>query len=512
MINHTFKAKKKPTVITICGTDPMGMSGIHADLRALSSMDVHGLCCITATTAQSLNGFSKLNAVSDEVFLTQLDSLLSYEHCNVIKIGLIANINQAKILIEHEIIKDKIIILDPVLAASTADIEDYEKRLAAVLLLLPFATIITPNLIEAKALVNSHDTSTSPQDLAHKVLNLGAAAVLIKGGHSEHKSLDYYCDQNIQFNLQHKEYSHNYSRGTGCAMASLIAASLASGASSADAVVMAKMQMESGWQSPFSISADAGSLGFSKWPSLQDSVIDVAEKSNGSNDSSLTVSLPAVSLPAVFKHADEPSLSFASCRLPLGLYPIVDRAGWLEKLLPLGINIAQLRIKDLAGDDLKQEIIASIKVANKFNCQLFINDYWELAIECGAYGVHLGQEDIDDANLQAISDSGLRLGLSSHCFYEVARAKTINPSYIAFGPVYKTETKDMPWVPQGPAGLSYWRKHLAGIPMVAIGGIHGERFACVKSTGVDAIAMITAITLSQNPVQTTQSYIDMFND
>lgn len=509
MINHPFKTKKKPTVITICGTDPMGMSGIHADLRALSSMDVHGLCCITATTAQSLNGFSKLNAVSDEVFLTQLDSLLSYEHCNVIKIGLIANINQAKILIEHEIIKDKIIILDPVLAASTADIEDYEKRLAAILLLLPFATIITPNLIEANALVNSVFNNNNIEDLSQKILDLGAAGVLIKGGHSNQKSLDFYCDQKIQFNLMHKEYSHSYSRGTGCAMASLIAASLANGSSSADAVVMAKMQMQSGWESPFSISPDTGSLGFSNWASIPESSIQGLASCDESNFKDRD---SAVSLPTVFKHASEQLLQFPSCSLPLGLYPIVDRAKWLETLLPLGINIVQLRIKDLSGDDLKQEIMESIKIAQKFNCQLFINDYWKLAIECGAYGVHLGQEDIDDADLQAISQSGLRLGLSSHCFYEVARAKTIKPSYIAFGPVYKTETKDMPWVPQGIAGLKYWRKHIADIPLVAIGGIHGERFSLVKSTGVDAIAMVTGITLSHNPQQTAEFYINVFND
>jgi len=152
-----------------------------------------------------------------------------------------------------------------------------------------------------------------------------------------------------------------------------------------------------------------------------------------------------------------------------------------------------------------------VDIAKEHDCQLFINDYWQLAIECGAYGVHLGQEDIDDADLKAIADAGLRLGLSSHCFYEVARAKTINPSYIAFGPVYETQTKDMPWVPQGPQGLRYWRAHLPDMPMVAIGGIHGKRFTAVKETGVDSIAMITAITLADDPEQATRDYIQLFD-
>jgi hydroxymethylpyrimidine kinase / phosphomethylpyrimidine kinase / thiamine-phosphate diphosphorylase len=204
-------------------------------------------------------------------------------------------------------------------------------------------------------------------------------------------------------------------------------------------------------------------------------------------------------------------LNFASCASELGLYPIVDRALWLARLLPLGVKVIQLRVKDLSGDELKTEILQCVKIANEYDCQLYINDYWQLAIECGAYGVHLGQEDIDDADLSAIANAGLRLGLSSHCFYEVARAKTIKPSYIAFGPVYATQTKDMPWVPQGETGLPYWRAQLVDFPLVAIGGIHGERFEKVKAQGVDSIAMISAITEAENPEQVCKDFIERWN-
>ncbi len=215
-----------------------------------------------------------------------------------------------------------------------------------------------------------------------------------------------------------------------------------------------------------------------------------------------------VQLPKVFSALEHYKFNFPRCHKPLGLYPIFERASWLERILPLGITVAQLRIKDLQGAALKQEIQTAVDIAKQYDCQLFINDYWQLAIECGAYGVHLGQEDIDDADLCAIAEAGLRLGLSSHCFYEVARAKTINPSYIAFGPVYETQTKDMPWVPQGPQALYYWRALLPDMPMVAIGGIHGERFDAVKATGVDSIAMISAITEADNPEKITQNYIN----
>jgi hydroxymethylpyrimidine kinase/phosphomethylpyrimidine kinase/thiamine-phosphate diphosphorylase len=268
---------------------------------------------------------------------------------------------------------------------------------------------------------------------------------------------------------------------------------------------MAKMQMQTGWKSPFKISENIGSLVFEKWTSPE-AYSKNTDRQYQSKDSG---GLP-VELPIVYKTSEQQGLLFEKCEQPLGLYPIVDRADWLERLLPVGISTAQLRIKDLTGDALRKEIARAVNIAKQYKCQLFINDYWQLAIDCDAYGVHLGEEDIDAADLQAISDAGLRLGLSSHCFHEVARAKSIKPSYIAFGPVYETQTKDMPWVPQGPVGLKYWRQHFSGTPMVAIGGIHGDRFEAVEKTGIDGIAMITAITLAPDPVETAAQYRDRF--
>jgi len=490
---------KKPSVICISATDPMGLSGVHADMRALASMDVHGMACITATTAQNERGFYQLNPVSDDAFLSQLDALVCMANCHVIKIGLLANARQAEILITHDVFKNKSIILDPVLAASSGSIEQYENRLAGILNLLPHVDLLTPNMNEAKALLGAEiDQHESVEELAQQFLDKGVNATLLKGGHTDEPSLDFYCAQDIQFYLKHEIFEHQYNRGTGCAMASLIAAGLALGATMGDAVTMAKMQMQTGWQSPFSVSQNSGSLGFKKWMTAEYCSLN-------------EISQLDVNLPQVFKAQSESQLTFPACDQPLGLYPIFERASWLERLLPLGIKVAQLRVKDLSGEDLKNEIQMAVNIAKQYDCQLFINDYWQLAIECNAYGVHLGQEDIDDADLQAISEAGLRLGLSSHCFYEVARAKTINPSYIAFGPVYETQSKDMPWVPQGPVGLSYWRKHLPDKPMVAIGGIHGKRFAQVKQTGVDAIAMITAITEAHSPEEAVNQYMAEFN-
>ena len=484
-----FDVEKKVAVLSVSASDPLGMAGIAMDQRALASLGVHCASCITANTAQNQTIFFKLNPVNLSVFISQLDALYQQDIFSVIKIGLISDLEQAKALVNHPIFANKTIVLDPVLGASSDTNQHSKTRLEALTFLIQHTHVLTPNVDEAQVLA-SQLGETFPQTdnsltLAQALNKFTDCTVLVKGGHGHCKAQDVYCDSERYFYVEHAEYTHQFNRGTGCAMASLIAGAIALGHSSADAVVIAKMQMGAGWQNPFSIDEHIGSLGF--------------------------VSFDQSKLPNVYVSDKQKDLKFVSCGSELGLYPIVDRASWLVRLLPLGVKVIQLRVKDLVGDELKAEILQCIKLANEYNCQLYINDYWQLAIECGAYGVHLGQEDIDDADLLAIAQAGLRLGLSSHCFYEVARAKTIKPSYIAFGPVYATQTKDMPWVPQGETGLPYWRAQLTDFPFVAIGGIHGERFEKVKAQGVDSISMISAITQAEKPEQVCADFIDRWN-
>ena len=146
---------------------------------------------------------------------------------------------------------------------------------------------------------------------------------------------------------------------------------------------------------------------------------------------------------------------FASTEKKLGLYPVVDSVEWIERLLKIGVTTLQLRIKDKQPDDVEQEIIEAIKLGKQYHARLFINDYWQLAIKHHAYGVHLGQEDLDIADLNAIKQSGLRLGISTHDEVELQRAKTLRPSYIALGHIFPTTTKDMPSKPQGLKALKH---------------------------------------------------------
>jgi hydroxymethylpyrimidine kinase/phosphomethylpyrimidine kinase/thiamine-phosphate diphosphorylase len=163
------------------------------------------------------------------------------------------------------------------------------------------------------------------------------------------------------------------------------------------------------------------------------------------------------------------------------------------------LEIIQLRVKNLAQDELEQVIIAAVELAKDYDTRLFINDYWQLAIKHGAYGVHIGQEDLADADLVAIQQSGIRLGISTHGCYEFLLAQQLQPSYLAIGAIFTTKTKDMTGQIQG---LDNLRQVLAlrpaekalQIPVVAIGGINLERATAVVATGVESIAVVTAIT------------------
>ncbi|KAA8665181.1 thiamine phosphate synthase [Vibrio gigantis] len=200
----------------------------------------------------------------------------------------------------------------------------------------------------------------------------------------------------------------------------------------------------------------------------------------------------------------------------LGLYPVVDDVEWIERLLKLGINTVQLRIKNPQQADLEQQVARSIELGREYNAQVFINDYWQLALKHGAFGVHLGQEDIEESNLSQLSQAGIKIGLSTHGYYELLRIVQINPSYIALGHIFPTTTKQMPSKPQGLVRLSLYQQlidtipyteELTGYPTVAIGGIDQSTAAQVWDCGVSSLAVVRAITLAEDP----QKVIEFFD-
>ena len=206
-----------------------------------------------------------------------------------------------------------------------------------------------------------------------------------------------------------------------------------------------------------------------------------------------------------------PPTAFPLLTGPLGFYPVVPTADWVQRLLGWGVRTVQLRIK--AADHSPAEIAAQVQAAVEAGravpgAQVFINDHWKLALAHSAYGVHLGQEDLDTADIDALRHAGLRLGLSTHTPAELARAHAVQPTYLAIGPIYPTTLKVMPYAPVGLAQLAQWVPQAAPYPVVAIGGISLERLpgvmACLPGPH-DGVAVVSAVTLAADAEQAAKN-------
>jgi len=188
-------------------------------------------------------------------------------------------------------------------------------------------------------------------------------------------------------------------------------------------------------------------------------------------------------------------------------YPIVEDSAWVERLARLGAQLIQLRMKEKSTDVVREHVRAARIACENYGAQLVVNDYWQVAIEEACDFVHLGQEDLDDADLGAIRSAGIRLGVSTHDYAELERALSAEPEYIALGPIYPTRLKKMKWAPQGLYRIVEWKKLIGDIPLVAIGGLTVERLPQVFSAGADVAAVVTDITLSDDPVARTREWI-----
>lgn len=189
-------------------------------------------------------------------------------------------------------------------------------------------------------------------------------------------------------------------------------------------------------------------------------------------------------------------------------YPIVPSALWLERLAPLGVRTAQLRVKDRTEREIRQEIAAALLVAKDANCRLIVNDYWAAAIDLGATDVHLGQEDLATADLAALRKAGIAIGISTHDEAELETALAADPAYVALGPIYETKLKAMKWAPQGLERIGAWKKRVGTLPLVAIGGITPERAGPVLAAGADSVAVITDFMTAPHPEARVRLWLD----
>ncbi len=507
-------AVRRPVVWTIAGTDSGGGAGLHADTRALAAFQVHGACAVAAVTAQHSRAVTRVEPVSATMLHAQLQALADDMPPAAIKTGLLGSVENLRVVVEwvrrlRERSPDRPVplVVDPVLAATTgASFADAALLAAYRDELLPLATLATPNAAEARMLA-APAVSSDPRALARAWRAFGARAVVVTGGDDEEASTgrglrhssgeDHPRESagnaggtwaNDWLDSDHglacrgwlglPRIATPHQHGTGCVFAASAAAALAHGFVAADAAVLAKMATTAALRHGYAAGSGAGPVaphaGFAttlaNLPFLADS---------------RTKRLPPAFAP-----------------LPahtLGLYPIVDSAAWVARVLDVGVGLIQLRVKNLPPDVLVREIRSAVARARAAGALLFVNDYWELALELGAQGVHLGQDDLDGVDFAALRHAGVHVGISTHSYWEVCRARALQPSYIACGPIHATTLKKMPWRPQGEGNLAYWSRLLVDTPVVAVGGMDAQRARCAMRAGASAVAAVGAVTRAAAP-------------
>lgn len=189
-------------------------------------------------------------------------------------------------------------------------------------------------------------------------------------------------------------------------------------------------------------------------------------------------------------------------------YPIVPDAAWIAHIAPLGVRTVQLRFKSDDAAACKREVAASLCIADGFDdLTLIINDHWQAALEFGAKAVHLGQDDLKDADVAALKAAGIALGISTHSEDELATALQAEPDYVALGPIFETKLKQMPWAPQGVAQLTTWKQKIGPMPLVAIGGLTPERASDALQAGATSAAVITDFMTAPDPTARIKNWV-----
>ncbi len=188
-------------------------------------------------------------------------------------------------------------------------------------------------------------------------------------------------------------------------------------------------------------------------------------------------------------------------------YLIVEEVGWIARMAPRGVKLVQLRIKDRGDEDVRRQLREARAICADHGAQLIVNDYWRIAIEEGCDFVHLGQEDLDAADLTAIRGAGLKLGVSTHDRRELERVLPMKPDYVALGPIYPTRLKAMRFAPQGLERIGEWKRLIGTLPLVAIGGLTVERATGALQAGADVLAVVTDVTLDADPEQRVQEWL-----
>jgi hydroxymethylpyrimidine kinase/phosphomethylpyrimidine kinase/thiamine-phosphate diphosphorylase len=515
-IEQTSKSiVSRPIVWSIAASDSGGGAGIQADLNTLHSLECHGCTIITAITAQNSLAVEKIHPIAAVDLAAQWQALEKDLPPKAIKIGLLPEPSTLRWLVRHldelRLKQDFFCVWDPVLKASTgARFLDAFDR-GEIDPLLQSIDLITPNLSEAEMLTKIKIQSYADVELAAKqLIERGAKNVLIKGGHSFSDSenaicRDYFISSqqsnhhlnlsSTNFWLSHKRQDQPNNHGTGCTLASAIASFIALDHSLSDSIVLGNRFI----QQSLRLAAHQGQGAGPVWQApLQSEACDLAilnKSISTMTDLSLDLTSPEANSEA-FKTAED-----------LGLYAIIDNLIDLERLITQEVDTLQWRDK---SSNNRETLLQAITLCKFHKVPLYINDDWQLALEFNAYGIHLGQEDLaqlEQKDIKRIQKQGIRLGISCHNETELAYAHSLQPSYLAFGPVFSPKSKIVNHKTIGLNKLRHWQTCYGALyPTTCIGGIDQSNLASIIKAGMKSIAVISAL----NNNNDGQAFIKVF--
>ena len=477
-----------PMLRSIAGSDSGGCAGLQADLKTWQALQCHGTTVVTAVTAQNATGVRGINPVPPDMVAAQLAALGGERPPAAIKTGMLHDARTVRIVADSLTEDGPPVVCDPVLAASTGHSLQSDDLVAAIRrYLLPRVHLLMPNIPEAEALTGRPIRSRQEvMAAAGQLLETGAERVLIKGGHLEDGEPglvgDYYLDDDGGFWIVGEQRQGEF-HGSGCSFAAAVCAGLGTGLGTVDAIIRGRLWLAQQMRWP--VRTGPGR------PALRPQAL--APRPDD---------MPWICTGDWHRPQEFPAFG----EEPPGLYPIVDRAAWLERLLPLGVRTAQIRIKDLQGTALEEELARAIATARQHHCRLFVNDHWREAIRLGAWGVHLGQEDLETADRSVLLRSGLRLGISTHCYEEAAIARAWSPSCIAIGPVFPTTCKSMAFGPRGIAMATSWVP-MFSCPVVGIGGLKPDHVPELMDQGIAGMAVISDILEHDDPEGRTRQWL-----
>jgi hydroxymethylpyrimidine kinase / phosphomethylpyrimidine kinase / thiamine-phosphate diphosphorylase len=492
-----------PVIWSVAGTDSGGGAGLSADTRAAAAMGVHLCPVVAAVTAQHSMGVNAVFPLPVSQVRAQLSALRQDLPPRVVKTGLLASAGTVDALLAQ--IGEAPLVVDPVLGASAGGAAFCDDALLSAYRhqLIPRAALITPNRREAERLLGVTTGQLPVPELAAMLRGMGAQAVCITGGDDAAQvdglAMDW-LDSALATGwialprLSGRNGAPPPHHGSGCTFATAAASALARGFAVPDAVILAKMLTWSALRDGHAAGAGAGLLrpdrGFVDDPRAMPVM--------GLDDETTPDRATLTRWREMLWPTSRRPASFAT-----GPYAITERAERVTALALSGqFTHLQLRIKRgpaIDEDTLRAAIREAVRDMAGRSATLWINDHWRLALDEGARAVHLGQEDWAslsaedrDELQQRRARHGVRLGLSSHSLWELARARGVAPDYIACGPLWPTTTKDMPWLPQGLAQLRWWAR-MASVPVVGIGGVLEERqWRAGLAAGAAAMCLVRA--------------------